>query len=85
MYQQGGCLLTKAIESVDWRQYGLEQPGAKGVPKGPAAILVHLVVLVLAIFVLVNYGTDDRFQEKATALHEDSMRKIIVGSNWKMR
>ena len=42
MYQQGGCLLTKAIESVDWRQYGLEQPGAKGVPKGPAAILVHL-------------------------------------------
>ena len=42
MYQQGGCLLTKAIESVDWRQYGLEQAGGKGVPKGPAAILVHL-------------------------------------------
>ncbi len=42
MYQQGGCLLTKAIESIDWRRYGLEQPGGKGVPKGPAAILVHL-------------------------------------------
>ena len=42
MYQQGGCLLTKAIEKVDWRQYGLEQAGGKGVPKGPAAILVHL-------------------------------------------
>jgi DNA topoisomerase-6 subunit B len=42
MYQQGGCLLTKAIESVDWRQYGLDQPGGRGVPKGPAAILVHL-------------------------------------------
>jgi len=42
MYQQGGCLLTKAIESVDWRQYGLEQSGGRGVPKGPAAILVHL-------------------------------------------
>lgn len=42
MYQQGGCLLTKAIESVDWRQYGLDQAGGKGVPKGPAAILVHL-------------------------------------------
>ena len=42
MYQQGGCLLTKAIMSVDWRQYGLDQPGGKGVPKGPAAILVHL-------------------------------------------
>lgn len=42
MYQQGGCLLTKAIESIDWRRYGLEQTGGKGVPKGPAAILVHL-------------------------------------------
>jgi len=42
MYQQGGCLLTRSIESVDWRQYGLEQSGGKGVPKGPAAILIHL-------------------------------------------
>ena len=42
MYQQGGCLLTKAIEAVDWRQYGLDQAGGRGVPKGPAAILVHL-------------------------------------------
>ena len=42
MYQQGGCLVTKAIESVDWRQYGLDQAGGRGVPKGPAAILVHL-------------------------------------------
>ena len=42
MYQQGGCLLTKAIEGVDWRQYGLDQAGGRGVPKGPAAILVHL-------------------------------------------
>lgn len=42
MYQQGGCLLTKAVESVDWRQYGLDQPGGRGVPKGPAAVLVHL-------------------------------------------
>ncbi len=42
MYQQGGCLLTKAIESVDWRKYGLEQSGGRGVPKGPAAILIHL-------------------------------------------
>ena len=42
MYQQGGCLLTQAISSVDWRQYGLEQSGGKSVPKGPATILVHL-------------------------------------------
>ena len=42
MYQQGGCLLTKAIENVDWKRYGLDHPGGRGIPKGPAAILIHL-------------------------------------------
>ena len=42
MYQQGGCLLTKALESVDWKRYGLDHPGGKGLPKGPAAVLIHL-------------------------------------------
>ncbi len=42
MYQQGGCLLTKALEAVDWKRYGLDQPGGKGIPKGPAAVLIHL-------------------------------------------
>jgi DNA topoisomerase-6 subunit B len=42
MYQQGGCLLTKALEAVDWKRYGLEHPGGRGIPKGPAAVLVHL-------------------------------------------
>ena len=42
MYQQGGCLLTKAVESVDWKRYGLDQPGGRGIPKGPAAALIHL-------------------------------------------
>ena len=42
MYQQGGCLLTKALESVDWKRYGLDPPGGRGIPKGPAAVLIHL-------------------------------------------
>lgn len=42
MYQQGGCLLTKALESVDWKRYGLDHPGGRGLPKGPAAVLIHL-------------------------------------------
>ncbi|MEE2626643.1 MAG: DNA topoisomerase VI subunit B, partial [Candidatus Thermoplasmatota archaeon] len=42
MYQQGGCLLTKALEAVNWKSYGLDQPGGNGIPKGPAAVLVHL-------------------------------------------
>ena len=42
LYQQGGCACTKAVENVDWRRYGLEQRGGKGMPYGPAIILVHV-------------------------------------------
>jgi len=42
LYQQGACTITKAIESVDWRRYGLEQRGGKGIPFGPAIVLVHV-------------------------------------------
>ncbi len=42
LYQQGGCVITKAIESIDWRRYGLEQRGGKGLPNAPVAFLVHV-------------------------------------------
>ena len=42
MYQQGACAITQAIETVDWRRYGLEQRGGQGVPFGPAIILAHV-------------------------------------------
>ncbi|MGB2825530.1 MAG: DNA topoisomerase VI subunit B, partial [Thermoplasmata archaeon] len=42
MYQQGACATTQGIENVDWRRYGLEQRGGKGIPYGPAIILVHV-------------------------------------------
>jgi DNA topoisomerase-6 subunit B len=42
LYQQGACACTQAVESVDWRRYGLEQRGGKGIPYGPAIILVHV-------------------------------------------
>jgi DNA topoisomerase-6 subunit B len=42
LYQQGGCVLTKSVEAVDWRRYGLEQRGGSGIPFGPAIILVHI-------------------------------------------
>ncbi|WP_406656980.1 DNA topoisomerase VI subunit B [Methanolobus sp. ZRKC2] len=41
LYQQGGCVTTHAIESIKWKQYGLNQPGG-GIPSGPAVILVHV-------------------------------------------
>jgi DNA topoisomerase-6 subunit B len=42
MYLQGADVITKAISNVDWRRYGLEQRGGKGIPFGPAIILVHV-------------------------------------------
>ena len=59
MYQQGGCLLTQAISSVDWRQYGLEQSGGKGVPKGPATILVHLASTNAVSYTHLTLPTSD--------------------------
>lgn len=42
LYQQGACAITRAIESVDWRRYGLDQRGGRGLPYGPAILLVHV-------------------------------------------
>jgi len=42
LYQQGGCVITHAVERINWRPYGLEQRGGKGIPVGPATILVHI-------------------------------------------
>ena len=42
LYQQGADVITKAISSVDWRRYGLEQRGGQGIPVGPAILLVHV-------------------------------------------
>lgn len=41
LYQQGGCVITHAIESIKWKQYGLNQPGG-GLPSGPVVIMVHV-------------------------------------------
>ena len=42
LYQQGDCAITTAIESIDWRRYGLEQPSGNGIPIGPAIFLTHV-------------------------------------------
>ena len=42
LFQPGACAITKAISNIDWRRYGLEQRGGKGIPFGPAIFLVHI-------------------------------------------
>src|SRR5947199_10371997 len=42
LYQAGGCALTHAVSTVDWRRYGLEQRGGQGLRLGPAIILVQV-------------------------------------------
>lgn len=42
LYQEGGCVITEVIKDIDWRRYGLEQKGGRGIPYGPAIILVHV-------------------------------------------
>jgi DNA topoisomerase-6 subunit B len=42
LYQAGSCALTRAVENIDWRKYGLEQRGGEGLPVGPMIVLIHL-------------------------------------------
>ena len=42
LYQAGGCAITKAVQSINWRLYGLDQKGGKGTPSGPAIVLIHV-------------------------------------------
>ncbi len=40
-YQLGACAITRAVTSIDWKSYGLQQP--KGtLPVGPMVIMVHM-------------------------------------------
>ncbi len=40
-YQQSGCAITKAVLSIDWRNYGISM--AKGaLPTGPMVLFVHI-------------------------------------------
>ncbi|MGE0793159.1 MAG: DNA topoisomerase VI subunit B [Candidatus Woesearchaeota archaeon] len=41
LFQQGGCGITKAIQSLSWKPYGLNQPSG-GLPVGPLTIVVHI-------------------------------------------
>ncbi len=41
LFQQGACGITKAIQSLNWKPYGLHQSSGS-LPVGPLTILVHI-------------------------------------------
>jgi DNA topoisomerase-6 subunit B len=41
LYQQSACAAFKSVLDVDWRNYGLSQPGGN-LPVGPLAIMIHM-------------------------------------------
>jgi DNA topoisomerase-6 subunit B len=41
LYQQSGCAAFKSVLDVDWRKYGLSQPGGN-LPTGPLVVMVHM-------------------------------------------
>jgi len=42
VYQRGACATTDVVKRINWRNYGLDQPGGSGIPNGPAVLLVHV-------------------------------------------
>ena len=42
VYQRGACATTDVVKGINWRNYGLDQPGGSGIPNSPAVIMVHV-------------------------------------------
>jgi DNA topoisomerase-6 subunit B len=42
VYQRGACATTDVVKNINWRNYGLDQPGGSGIPNGPGVIMVHV-------------------------------------------
>ncbi|WP_229123942.1 DNA topoisomerase VI subunit B [Halapricum desulfuricans] len=42
VYQRGACATTDVVKSINWRNYGLDQPGGSGIPNGPAVVMIHV-------------------------------------------
>jgi DNA topoisomerase-6 subunit B len=42
VYRRGACATTNVVKRINWRNYGLDQPGGSGIPNGPAVLAVHV-------------------------------------------
>ncbi len=68
-YQQGGCAITKAVTSTDWKKYGLQQPRG-GSPVGPLLLLVHIAS------VWVPFTSESK---EAIAQYPEILKEIKLG------
>ena len=42
LYQKSACSSTKSVAETNWKRYGLNQTGGRGIPTGPIVIAVHM-------------------------------------------
>jgi DNA topoisomerase-6 subunit B len=42
VYQRGACATVDVVKDINWRNYGLDQPGGSGMPNGPAVLMIHV-------------------------------------------
>jgi len=42
VYQRGACATTDVVKDINWRNYGLDQPGGSGIPTDAVVIMVHV-------------------------------------------
>jgi DNA topoisomerase-6 subunit B len=68
-HQQSACAVTKAVLSVDWRNYGLQQTRG-ALPVGPLAVLVHVAS------VWVPFTSESK---EAIASYPEITREIRLG------
>lgn len=69
LYQQGACSITKAVQGVDWKNYGLSQPRGQ-LPMGPLTLLVHMAS------VWVPFTSESK---EALAGYDEILREITLG------
>jgi len=78
LYDSAGCAITKAIQDVSWKQYGVQNVATNGTPMGPYIILLHLASVWVPYMsegksAIANY--DEIIKEMKLAL-QDCARKL---------
>lgn len=66
LYQQGACGVTKAVQEISWKTYGLQQSG-NNLPVGPMTVVVHIAS------VWVPFTSESK---EAIAHYEDIIKEI---------